>query len=84
MEEQGVFAWRAPDAGAICFARYDLPIGSATLAEQLRVEYSVLIVPGVHFGFDRFIRFGYGLLEHDLETALDRVGHAIGAVKTGV
>jgi aspartate/methionine/tyrosine aminotransferase len=75
-----VFAWRAPDAGAICFARYDLPIDSAELAERLRVEQSVLIVPGSHFGHERFIRFGYGLDEAALRAALHRVGQMLGTL----
>jgi aspartate/methionine/tyrosine aminotransferase len=84
MEEQAVFTWQPPHAGAICFARYDLPIGSAALAERLRAEHSVLIVPGAHFGFDRWIRFGYGLREDDLQAALDRVGTAIAGLHSAV
>ncbi len=83
MDEQGCFAWRAPDAGAICWARYDLPIGSAVLAESLRAEHSVLIVPGIHFGYDRWIRFGYGLKEDDLHAALGRVSRALQAIPAG-
>ena len=49
-----------PVAGAICLVRYDLPIGSAALFEKLRLERSVLITPGAHFGIGRYIRIGYG------------------------
>jgi aspartate/methionine/tyrosine aminotransferase len=80
MREQGVFHWRAPDAGAICFARYDLPIDSTQLAERLRVQRSVLIVPGDHFNSGRFIRFGYGLPPDALRAALGRVGEAIASL----
>ncbi len=72
MGENG-FSWRAPDAGAICFTRYDLPVNSTVLAERLRTDRSVLVVPGDHFGVDGFIRIGYGLHENVLRTALDRV-----------
>ena len=78
--EQGCFTCRRPDAGAICFARYDLPIGSAELAERLRVEKSVLIVPGDHFGIENYIRFGFGLPVTDLTTALERVGETLADV----
>jgi aspartate/methionine/tyrosine aminotransferase len=78
--DQGVFSCRRPDAGAICFARYDLPIASAELAERLRVEKSVLIVPGDHFGVEHFIRFGFGLPARDLTTALQRVGETLADV----
>ena len=80
MDEQGVFDHVPPAAGAICFARYDVPISSATLAERLRVERSVLIVPGEHFGFERHIRFGIGNGEAPLRAALDEVGALLASV----
>jgi aspartate/methionine/tyrosine aminotransferase len=73
MESQGIFQYRAPDAGAICYARYDLPVNSSTLAERLRAQGNVLIVPGDHFGMDRYIRFGYGIPPAQLTAALQRV-----------
>jgi aspartate/methionine/tyrosine aminotransferase len=73
MAEQAIFRHRPPDAGAICYAHYDLPIDSLQLAERLRVERSVLIVPGAHFGMGNYLRFGFGLHAHALETALHRV-----------
>ncbi|MEX1184732.1 MAG: aminotransferase class I/II-fold pyridoxal phosphate-dependent enzyme, partial [Gemmatimonadota bacterium] len=60
MREHGGFHWHDPAAGAICFARYDADIPSDVLAERLRTEQSVLIVPGSHFGLGRYIRFGTG------------------------
>jgi aspartate/methionine/tyrosine aminotransferase len=70
----GGFHWRAPDAGAICFARYDAPIDSAELAERLRTEQSVLIVPGAHFNLGPWIRFGIGVAPSHLQEALTRIG----------
>jgi len=80
MREQGCFTCRRPDAGAICFARYDLPIASAELAERLRVEKSVLIVPGDHFGIESFIRFGFGVPATALTAALERVAETIAGI----
>lgn len=65
--------YRRPDAGAICWFRYDHDVPSLQLAERLRVEQDVLLVPGQHFDMDRHFRIGYGLPPHDLETALARV-----------
>ena len=62
------------DAGAVCFPRYDLPIDSLDLAERLRVEEDVLIVPGAHFEMGPFLRIGFGIERGELERALDRVG----------
>jgi aspartate/methionine/tyrosine aminotransferase len=71
--QPGAFSWIAPDAGAICYARYHYDINSLELAERLRKEKSVLIVPGDHFGMDRYIRFGYGERPEYLQTGLARV-----------
>jgi aspartate/methionine/tyrosine aminotransferase len=50
----------APVAGAIALVKYRLPIGSAALFDRLRLDKSVLITPGAHFGIGRYIRIGYG------------------------
>ena len=71
---------RLPDAGAICFVRYEQPIGSTELAERLRVEKDVLVVPGDHFGMDRFIRIGFGLPHDELAEALGRIGETLDEV----
>jgi aspartate/methionine/tyrosine aminotransferase len=62
-----------PQAGAIAFPRYRLGIGSSELAERLRSEKSVLVVPGDHFGMERFLRINIGLPERRLLAALERV-----------
>ena len=80
--EAGGFTWRRPDAGAICFARYDADIDSARLAETLRADYSVLVVPGAHFDRDRFLRLGFGA-PASLRPALERVGSALAAIGAG-
>jgi len=69
----GVFRLVPPQAAAIAFPRYELEIGSSALAERLRREKSVLVVPGDHFGMDRFLRINFGLPEERLVPALDRV-----------
>ena len=71
------FTYRAPDAGAICYARYRSGINSSALAERLRRGHDVLVVPGDQFGMDHFIRFGFGPLPDDLEAALARVATAL-------
>jgi hypothetical protein len=49
-----------PVAGAIAYAKTDLPMKSKELVERIRVEQSVLLVPGEMFGIKRGIRFGFG------------------------
>jgi aspartate/methionine/tyrosine aminotransferase len=80
-DESRLFEYQAPDAGAICFLRYSLPVNSSELAERLRAEQSVLIVPGDQFGIDQHIRLGYGLLPRDLLPALERVKTVFKAIR---
>lgn len=77
LDDVGVFSYHPPAAGAIAYARYDLPIESGALAELLRAEYDVLIVSGEHFGMGKFLRIGYGPPPSQLSGALDRVATAI-------
>ena len=53
-------AWIPPEAGAIGYVRYTHEINSTALVTRLREEKSVLIVPGDHFGMDRYLRIGFG------------------------
>jgi len=71
------FTYRAPDAGAICYARYRAGINSSALAERLRIGHDVLVVPGDQFGMDHFIRFGFGPETAYLEAGLARVAEAL-------
>jgi aspartate/methionine/tyrosine aminotransferase len=81
--QQGRFRYRRPDAGAICYTHYDDPIGSSDFAEKLRVEKSVLVVPGDHFGMDHYLRLGFGNPESELLEGLDRIRSAFDEVTRG-
>ncbi len=72
-----IFTMVESQAGAIAYFRYDLPINSTQLVERLRDEKSVLIVPGDHFGMDRYLRIGYGTPADYLTAGLDRVHHLL-------
>jgi aspartate/methionine/tyrosine aminotransferase len=63
-----LFEYIPPVAGAIALVKYRLPIGSTALFDRLRLEKSVLITPGAHFGIGRYIRIGYG---YDVEKTLE-------------
>ncbi|HSJ23877.1 MAG TPA: aminotransferase class I/II-fold pyridoxal phosphate-dependent enzyme [Longimicrobiales bacterium] len=77
LHARGGFHWRAPDAGAICFVRYDADIDSATLAERLRAEQSVLVVPGAHFGLGPYLRLSLGVEPDYMRRALERIGTVV-------
>ena len=72
--------YRRPVAGAIAFAKVDLPVDTRYLVERIRTERSVLLVPGEMFGIDNGIRFGFGFdIEHTLK-GLALAGETIAAV----
>ena len=71
--QEGLFTYRPPDAGAICYMRYRPQVNSSELAEKLRVEKDMLVVPGDHFGMDRYLRLGFGNPRDELMEALGRI-----------
>jgi aspartate/methionine/tyrosine aminotransferase len=82
MESQaGLFTYRPPDAGAICYMRYRPGVNSSQLAEKLRVEKDVLVVPGDHFGMDQYLRIGFGNPQAELLEALALVAEAFREVE---
>jgi aspartate/methionine/tyrosine aminotransferase len=77
LDKRKRFSYVAPEAGAIAFVKYGHPINSTDLAERLRIEQSVLVVPGDHFAMDGYLRVGFGSHPEHLVGALDRVGELI-------
>jgi aspartate/methionine/tyrosine aminotransferase len=76
-EQDGVFTGTPPDAAAITFLKYDLPIGSTEWMERLRDERSVLIVPGDHFGLQQHIRLSFAVPEPELIDGLSRIHESV-------
>jgi aspartate/methionine/tyrosine aminotransferase len=77
----GVFELTPPQSGAIAFIRYHLDINSAVLIECLRRDKGVLIVPGDHFGMDRFVRISFGLPLDYLNAGLERMHELVTELK---
>jgi aspartate/methionine/tyrosine aminotransferase len=75
-----VLTYVRPQAGAIAFLRYRLPIGSMALAERLRTEQSVLVVPGEVFSMGKYIRIGYGYDPKRTLKGLERVSETLASV----
>ncbi|HWF85427.1 MAG TPA: aminotransferase class I/II-fold pyridoxal phosphate-dependent enzyme [Vicinamibacterales bacterium] len=69
----GLFTYARPDAGAIVYVRYQHDINSTELVTRLRERKSVLIVPGDHFGMDRYLRIGFGDKPDYLRQGLTRL-----------
>jgi aspartate/methionine/tyrosine aminotransferase len=67
------FRFIPPKAGAITYLKYDLKIGSKKFANRLLTEKKTLVVPGAHFGMDRYLRIGYGPPVEYLSGGLKRI-----------
>jgi aspartate/methionine/tyrosine aminotransferase len=80
IEKQDGLTHAAPDAGALVLVRYAHPIGSTELAERLRDERSVLVVPGDFFDMDRCLRIGFGSDPEYLTSALTLIGEFLSTI----
>ena len=79
----GVFSVVAPQASAMSFPRFDLPISSEDLAKRLLKEENVLVIPGTKFGVESHFRFSSALLEDHLQAGLSRFNSIIAKVMVG-
>ena len=66
--------FREPRAGALCLMRYRSPTPSYQLVERIRVQQSVLIVPGAHLGLEGYLRVWLGGKPEFLAEGLRRIG----------
>jgi aspartate/methionine/tyrosine aminotransferase len=73
MDMLGIFSNVPPQAAAIAFMKYDLDINSTELTNRLVKEQRVLIVPGDHFGIDKYVRISFGLPKEYLLAGLARI-----------
>ncbi|HWI20860.1 MAG TPA: aminotransferase class I/II-fold pyridoxal phosphate-dependent enzyme [Vicinamibacterales bacterium] len=84
LKEAGGFTWIKPEAGAIVYVRYDHKINSTELVNRLRVEKSVLTVPGDHFGMDGYLRLGFGEPPEYNRAGLDRLKELLASLPASV
>lgn len=78
-DHRDVLSLVPPVAGAIAYLGYDLPVGARELAERLRLEHSVLVVPAEMFGVrERAFRIGFGDRPGRLREGLARIGKLLG------
>ncbi len=66
--------FREPRAGALCLMRYASATPSYQLCERIRVNQSVLIVPGAHLGLEGYLRIWLGGRPEFLAEGLRRIG----------
>jgi aspartate/methionine/tyrosine aminotransferase len=76
-KHHNLFTVTPPDAAAIAIVRYNLDVNSLDLADRIREDKSVLIVPGDHFHLPQHLRISFGLPHEYLQTGLDRIHEAM-------
>lgn len=69
----GFLTFREPQAGALCLVRYNSGTPSYELCERIRINQSVLIVPGVQLGLEGFVRIWLGGKPDFLAEGLHRI-----------
>lgn len=67
------FDFTPPTAGAIAFLKYNADAASIPLAERILQEQSTLIVPGLHFGLESYMRVWLGSKPEYLRAGLARL-----------
>ena len=70
---QDLVAHARPRAGAIAYFDADLPLDSNELADRIRREMSVLVVPGQQLGIGRGFRVGFGYDADKTQQGLQRI-----------
>ena len=73
LKHDDIFTYARPQAGAITYCAYKLPIESTELINRLRIEQSVLLTPGDQHGLGKGFRVGFG---YDLEKTLNGLNRA--------
>ena len=73
----GLFTFVPPKAGGMAFVGYNMDINSTEFVHKLRVDQSVLIVPGDCYGMDGYLRFGIGANPDYLSEGLQLVSACI-------
>jgi len=67
------FEYTPPQAGAIVFMKYNSDVKSIPMCERILKEQSTLIVPGLHFGLESYIRVWLGSKPEYLRDGLARL-----------
>jgi hypothetical protein len=73
----GLFTFVPPKAGGMAFVGYNMDINSTEFVHKLRVDQSVLIVPGDCYRMDGYLTFGIGANPDYLSEGLQLVSACV-------
>ncbi len=69
----GLVEYVEPRAGGFAFVKYHGAVPSAELADRIRRNQDVLIVPGAYLGMEGYLRISIGIPSETLQAGLARV-----------
>jgi aspartate/methionine/tyrosine aminotransferase len=81
IEKRDSLSHIAPAAGAIALVRHAYPLPSIEIANRLRDERSVLVVPGEFFDMAGYLRIGFGSDPKHLTSTLTLIGEFLDGLK---
>ncbi|MFN2340120.1 MAG: aminotransferase [Halanaerobium sp.] len=70
VQSQDLIEYVKPNGGTTAFLKYKLELDSETFAKKLFKEKGVLVVPGIAFGRDKFMRIGFAGNEEEFKKGL--------------
>lgn len=79
-EHPGVFSVVEPQASAMSFVKFHLPLSSEAFAARLLNEEGVLVIPGSRFGIESHFRFSSALPDDYLREGLGRMNGLVGRI----
>jgi aspartate/methionine/tyrosine aminotransferase len=79
-QHPGVFSWVPPKGGFSSFPRVELDVSVDDFCQRLAEEYSVLLMPGSAFGYDKHIRIGFGQSNQYFKAGLELLGKFIKSI----
>jgi aspartate/methionine/tyrosine aminotransferase len=80
MRNRKELSWVKPDCGLICFPKYNLPIGSVELAQNLALENHVAVGPGAFFNYEGYFRLCFTQTHKEVSEALTALGNGLDSI----
>ncbi|MEZ4709464.1 MAG: aminotransferase class I/II-fold pyridoxal phosphate-dependent enzyme [Caldilineaceae bacterium] len=80
--QRDYLSWRPPRGGLLALLQYNLDMDSATLADKLATEYSVMLAPGAAFGYESCLRMGIGQEPAVFQNGLDAAAACFDAIRS--
>ncbi|MEC9489677.1 MAG: aminotransferase [Halanaerobiales bacterium] len=83
VQSQQLIEYVKPNGGTTAFLKYKLDLGSETFAKKLFKEKGVLVVPGIAFGREGFLRIGFAGSKPELKKGLSLLEEFLEENKNG-